>query len=681
MIKRKKSISLALALFSAVSLSGCSSVTSNSNGEILTYTYDGENFSIRTDQIIERYLNQSRNDHAAALFNALDEVVIRMAFQPDGVLASYASTVDATANEQVEKAKDEADTNGQTWEDYLKSQVTGDDLTVEEMEKEFYLTKQYDAMKDTVEDQYFRTFSNYNRADAEDSEMQDEYNLLYGTNGYIQKKVPYHVRHILIQVDASDDYGYSRGHISSDNAHKIYQVFQSLINGNSFASTANSFTDDTGNQGDNGVLNGGEYIMDNDTSFVNEFKLGVYTYDLLLSNNNYASDSTYEEKRSNLHIPESVETDLTDFGVTFIPYGVVQELEKVKDITTTANGQSVYGGDEDYFPRNIYFNKYFQNRNVAFVTDEALYDYSSVNENNVQTDGHMQPTFVDNVSGRTIYTDIDSTGHYDTNASATATGLEGNTFFKPFTFKIEGEEVTKNILCDTNGNPIMVVRNQESSSGIHLIVIERSPFDTTASASDPTKATIEEYYAPVSPKDQNGINPDTKRPYWSSAFPSYTADDNGKSITLPKQTYVQTEKVTLDSDVDNTVENYVTRVSSLRTSIKGAIDTYDTYEWLNPDGKYKLNNIAGKNVQDMVDKYIEKEKRATEDSSAQTLEDSWVSYLNAINEQTRQRRYNLLPEVLAAKFGETWIYQQGMPGYNPSYDDITAVGGTTNGNN
>ena len=113
MIKRKKSICLAIAALSAVSLSGCSSVTNNTEGYILTYTYNGKDLTISTREIINRYLNQNRNDHAAAFYNALNEVVIRRAFAEGGVLSAFSATVDAQATDEVNKAKDDADDNGQ----------------------------------------------------------------------------------------------------------------------------------------------------------------------------------------------------------------------------------------------------------------------------------------------------------------------------------------------------------------------------------------------------------------------------------------------------------------------------------------------------------------------------------------------------------------------------------------
>ena len=687
MIKRKKSICLAIAALSAVSLSGCSSVTSNSEGYILTYTYNGKELSISTREIIDRYLNENRNDHAAAFYNALNEVVIRRAFEEGGPLASFKSTVDNNATNDVNNAKDEADEGGTSWSDYLDGQITDDSLTTEEKEQEFFLKKQYERMQTTVEEQYFENFSDYQK-DSNDStaDLQDEYNLLYGTNGYIQNKVPYHIRHILVQVDASQDYGYSRGHISSDDAHQIYQVVTALANGTSFADTANLYTDDTGNKDSStGTLNGGEYIMDSSTSFVNEFKLGIYTYDLLLSDNDYKSDTNYQTKLDNLHIPESVKDTLTDFGVSLIPYDVILELERVKD-QTTANGVTVNDNDEDYYPRNIYFNKYFQNRNVAFITDESLLsdsqlgyrtDYSSFegdNWKNIYMDKRN-----DKVSGNTVYSDINEEGHYLTSGlTSTKLSESQKNNFKKIT--INGVPLPNNVLCDQNGNPIMVVRNQESSSGIHFIVIERSAFDTTgATQEEPYKATIEEYYAPVTPKEIDGIDSNTQRPYWTTdgTFPVYT--DNG--VTLPKQTYVQTEVVRYDSDVNNTVGNYSTRVSTLRTSIETSIDTYDTFKWLNPNYEIKLNDIAGQDIQSMVETYINKETRASEDTAAQSLEDSWMSYANSIVQQNRQRQYMLLPEVLARHFGEANLYVQGAPGYNAKYDNINSSTGSGSSQN
>ena len=163
MIKRKKSISLALAALAAISLSGCSSVTSSSEGYILTYTYNGNTFNISTGQIIDRYLNENRNEHAATFYDALNEVVIRLAFEEGGDLDEFKSTVDSEATDAVKNEQETADNNGQSWDEYLQGQIPGDDLTTAEREQELFLQKQYEAMKTTVEEQYFERFNDYQR--------------------------------------------------------------------------------------------------------------------------------------------------------------------------------------------------------------------------------------------------------------------------------------------------------------------------------------------------------------------------------------------------------------------------------------------------------------------------------------------------------------------------------------
>ena len=291
MIGKKKVTCLALTALSLISLSSCNDVSTGKNGQILTYDYSGNKLEINTSDIFEKYINENRSDHAKALYDALYEVVVRVNFEKDGLLSSFKKEVEEEATDQVNDEKTKAEDNGQSWEDYLKENVSKDEtLSTAQKEQELYLTKLYDNMKTIVEDQYYEEFKDW-KEDASSTEdekkLQQEYNLLYGKQGYINQYMPYHVRHIVIKNDASQDYAYSRGHISSDDAHEIYQVVERLVAGDDFSTVANNFTEDGGNTTD-GKLNGGQYIMGiqgTNSAFINEFKLGVYTYDLFLKYN------------------------------------------------------------------------------------------------------------------------------------------------------------------------------------------------------------------------------------------------------------------------------------------------------------------------------------------------------------------------------------------------------------
>lgn len=701
MRKRNKTICLALAAMSAVSLSSCNDVTENGEGKIITYTYNDGEASISTKDIMEKYLNENRNDHAKAFYDALYEVVVRANFEKGGLLASYKSKVEDKTTNYIESEKDTAEKNGTSWDDYLKNLgYDEENLSTADREHLLYVNNIYTQMKEIVDEQFYETFKSYtiDDKDATKKAAQEKYNLINGEEGYLDKYVPYHVRHILIKNDASQDYGYSHGHISSDNAEKIYRVFTALVNGDAFSDVANRFTDDPGNES-NGQKNGGEYIMRSTESFVNEFKLGTYTYDVLLDVNHseYKFDNS-EEGKSNknklerLYIPEDAKNEITDFGVTFIPYGVISELNDVKD-RTTKNGEKVYEGDEDYLPRNILFNKYFQNRNIAFVTDEralttqdligapswSTSSSSAVND----TNAYKFTKRNDQVSGKDIYTDITNGGHYKTSGetfSSLTDAQKAN--FKSITVEIEGDQVPKNVLCDNNGNPIMVVRNKESSGGIHLIVIERSAFDvsgklsfnaTTAAQAGIQSADYEkyytklnEYYAPITPKDENGIDSSTSKPKWVESFPHVQESD----YILPKKTYVQTTLIGPHSVVDDTVSNYATRSNKIADQIKETVKDYNKYEWLNGTFNIKLEDVYGVNVQQMVEKYIAKDKNSSLRDTRKTMEDSWTNYSQAIKKQTNERKYMLLPEILATDFGNPELYKPGQPGYNSKYYDV-----------
>lgn len=718
MRKGNKAISLVLTTLSVISLASCD-VTSNSEGKILTYTYNGESLNVSTNDIINKYLDESRGDHAKAIYDALYELVVRASFEEGGTLSAYKTAVESAAKDDIETAKDSADNAGTSWHDYLISQGYDEDNTTDsQRENEFYLAKLYEQMTTRVNKSFENEFRDWDKEsaleaskeDAKKTELLKEYNALWGNSGYINQKIPYHVRHVLVKVDASDTNQYSRGHITSANAESLYKVVNEFVNGTPFKDVA-KLSDDTGS-----ADNGGEYIMDSDESFVNEFKLGLYTYDTLLTDQtSYASQDNYEDKTSVLNIPDSVKQELITLGASYIPYGAVQKIYDTRNVTTNDAGEKIYDGDEDYLPRNIYFNKYFQNHNVGFITNEALIsddkiiaDYES-SKTTTSNDSSVRK-ITDKISGSDIYTDIDDEGHYKTsNELYFKEGDSKAANFKTIKiaqYKENGEieyvETEKPVLCDSEGNPILVVRNQTDSGGIHFMIIERSPFDVDGAASfeheltsyvkaglTETEAknyqtTIEEYYANVPAKSSDTINQTTGMSDYSEDFPHVEATKNGTTVYVPKKTYVQSQYITTKSNVNDTVDTYNSRVSDITEKLDGmsTVQQFSKYYWLqgttdNSAIKIALNTFDGEDtLQDLVNNYIDVQQESNRTSTRKSMQDSWYTYGVALNNQTQQRIYNLFPEILAVKFGDSTIYKQGEAGYNPDYTSIT--GETTN---
>ena len=173
----KKAISLVFTALAVVSLSGCSDVTSNSDGQILTYTYQGQHLDISTDDIIQKYLTESRDEHAKAFYDALYEIVVRASFEKGGALSAYKDAVEATAKDAVEEAKDSADNSGTSWHDYLVNQGYNDaNMTDSERENEFYLDKLYTAMTGRVDNEFNSKFKTWV---VSNDEVQQQYNALW----------------------------------------------------------------------------------------------------------------------------------------------------------------------------------------------------------------------------------------------------------------------------------------------------------------------------------------------------------------------------------------------------------------------------------------------------------------------------------------------------------------------
>ena len=643
MKKTTKSMILALTALSSIALSACG--ISPKEDFVIDYTYDSPNGESTTSEItaqdvLDRYLSQEGTTAAQAYYNAMYEVALRKVFEDEnGKFHEYLSEVQADANQDVAEAKDSANEADTSWEDYLINtlNIKGDNLSVEEREHQYYLQCETTAMKEKVSDEFYETFKQRDPSkDTASQEDIDEFNMVYGENGYINKKVPYHVRDILIKVDA-DASDYTRGEISSTNAQDIYDLLNELVRSNTTTNTygdiARRMSDDTAS-----AATLGEHLMDLDTSFINEFKLGVYTYDALI-NETVIDNETNRARIEQFTMPQNVEQELSHVGVTYIPYEAAFLLNQYKNTEsvidpTTGQELSVNEGNADYYPRNIIFNKYFNSHNVSFITNMKV-DSSDPTNDYTYTD-----------TGATVKTDIDADGNYKLNTEPYfAEGTSEANHFR----EIPGLEYP--VLCDEKGNPILVSRSETSNAGIHFVVIEKSALETTT---DDTP--LNAYYAPLTPITQNGVDPSTGDKYYNPDFPT---DDNGNQIT----TYV-------NNSLTLSVEGYNERVSTLKDKYESYTSTqkdFQLFQWVT-EGNFKAANQA---IQDKIDQYIEYSMLNVDATNEQKLIDSWNDYNNTIIEQENARQMGLIPETCAIHFGDPEYYSEGRLCYyttsaNPS---------------
>lgn len=628
MKKSAKFGALALVALSSVALSGCS--VTKKDDLIIEYSYTPEGTktevtkSISAQDILDRYIAKEGSTAAKAYYDTIYEIALRETFT-NGKFSQYASDIASEANKAVTDAKDAADDADMTWENYLiqnKSIGKEDDgMSLSDREHQFYLDCELDAMEDRVSNEFYDQFSVWNSStDTNTQEDINNYNMVYGENGYINSKLPYHVRDIIIKVDA-DASNYTSGEISQTNAEDLYTLIEALTRTNSttntYADVAKRYTDDS-----SATETMGEYLMDLDTSFINEFKLGIYAYDSIF--NTETNTNSLKEK---FLMPENVLEDLTDIGIDYIPYEAIvllneySDVEKYKD-PVTGNELTVNEGLSSYYPRNILFNKYFNSHNVGFITNKKV-DSSDPTNSYTLTD-----------TGTTVLSDIDEDGNYKVSTEAYfADGTSQATHFQ----KIEGLE--EEVLCDEKGNPIIVVRSETSNAGIHFIVIEKSALENQETA----EVKLNEYYAPVNPLELNGQDPQGN-PYTNPDFPT---DSNGNQL----KTYVNGNQTL-------SVSGYGERVDTLRDkyeSYQSEKKDYLLFQWVT-EGNFKAANST---VQEKVDQYISSQILSADLSDEQSLIDSWNSYDTTLLEQESARKVGLIPETCAIHFGDSEYYGVG----------------------
>lgn len=658
MKKMKMGIVFGLCALTLTSLASCGDITAKDD-LVLTYKFttssgDVKEAEINAQDVYERYLKTNPKDHAKAYYDTIYDVAVRLSFQEGGVLNKYQNEITSSTKLAITNLKNDADKNDQSWSDYLATLSYYDDSKSDkENERMLYLEKELEYMKKKVTKEFDEQFNEWKiDTESENYSNQALYNQLWGNEGYLNVNMPYAVRHLLVKAGDSSD-NFTKSKISSTQATKLHRVFSRLLESNTDTNTFGIIThdesEDTGSVDRNGV-----YVMGTKTGFVNEFKLGIYAYESIINTQKAANYENFLNTKGDSFIglggsKESRDT-VKSIGANYIPYEAIDKLYEYRDLEDV-NGKKVNEGNEEYFPRNILFNKYFNVHNVSFIVNNHI-----AAENPTTAGG-----FINSDSGTAIHSDLDSNGKYKLGAADYITDPSAKSHFKT----IAGLEHP--VLCDEKGNPIMLVVNATSSGGIHLITIEKDYFDFVDINGKTTKkvtvndsrakngsyeVSINEYYAPKSPIYQEGFNSSTGLPYYNvdngsykGEFPQFETTDG---TYLPKSTFINNDVYTTpakyESLVSSTITSEVTSNSYVsETSIKSA----NEFAWLVGETSVEVKNETAKNL---VQAYQNNLKNTAAQSNMESLNSSWEQYATTLENQDRSRKYGLIPETCALRF-------------------------------
>ena len=408
---KKRIIALSVvSLLGTMGLSGCKDVTkSNVNGEDVIVTIGSgdarENYT--ANELFGEYLNTSSG--ASAAFNAVYDVLVGKAVDETQEIKNK---VDGKVTDLQEKAESQARSNGTTYKEELSNLLESEDVEdLDEYKKKVRLSYQ----KEEFEDNYYEE-----QIYSSDVTKSQGLNTLHAE--YIKNENPYHVRHILVKISAAgNNFFPSAETVSAQEAKNLANVIKNLASPSmTFGNVAEFYSED-GSSSNFGSLN---ELMGRKTSYVNEFKFAVFGYDAYVNGNitNGANSLGIPSEIGGLDTKETFENSLN-----FIPFSVADELLKYADITKNVKtGENYKDGKNQYYPRNVLFNKYFSNRGLSFI----------VRDNDT---------------------------------------IDASRFTK---IKIGGVE--KEVLSDENGRPILVTRAGTGSGdsgyqGIHFILVENSP--------------------------------------------------------------------------------------------------------------------------------------------------------------------------------------------------------------
>lgn len=443
-MRKPKHIIAGLAL-SSLLLVGCSTdLVKSKDGSIVTVTIDGNPVKITASGNFDKYLNtpQGLKDY----YDAVYQVVVRALFERSEQATKRAEAYSDAAlrvKEVKETAKNNAKGGGK-YDDELEKLLEQENVeTVKELEEKFAYEKMQEFLKTQFFDGGDSAWITNGMEELIVGEKDANGNLIY--EGYLNNKLPYHVRHLLVKVSAESN-AFVTGTISSSEANKLSSVITALAEGqDTFGLLANRFSEDEGSAKQFGDLG----IMTTSTGYVNEFKLGVYAYDAIYNKDGALTPAD----RAKLEIPTAAVTSLENLGLGEIPYGAALDLKAVRNKEKDDNGKEVMDGKAIYYPRNILFNKYFNKHNISVITPN------------------------DSVVGDEV-------------------GVPNAAFAALPRFKAIPELNGQQVLVDEKDNVILVVRAGASGSyeGIHFIVVERSALLDTVNG-----VTLKDYYTLETP--------------------------------------------------------------------------------------------------------------------------------------------------------------------------------------
>lgn len=666
MKKSKLSIGLVTSFIGALALTSCGETATvnpsdKSVVDFIGYNNSTDRIEINVDELYREF-GQGK-DGTTKYYNAILESLIRYEYpklaadenpkEPD--LKKF-SRIKSEAVDKVKAARqtanDNASNNGtdpeEEWDKILKNNDVDSEENlrlkyVYELEKEamtdWYFKKHFETSEDDTVVGLRQEYIGVSATTDETTGLTKDWTEIEPATENVEPVFPYHVIHILVKLSA-DAGDYSHATISQAEAEKLWDIVRHLVDGQySFEETA-KLSDDTSSSEFGDVE-----LMSTRTSFYNEFKLGTYAYDAILSANNSETADVNDSIYKAFGIDSSAEIVTKTMAEVDPVTGVehrVETKEKVVDLIkeTMLDEVNVHlqdpqtsipaipfdvfrqigllakedkigtfspEGGQASLPRNVLFNAFLNFRSPFVITNELLKQDSVA--------------FGDDQAATETYNFDDEE----------VLKLQSNNFQSG---KLGDPAFAKKVLCDTNGNVVIGVR---STAGIHFMVMRKSVFENTNKKA----------YEKVVYKADGTIDEDASvlKTHTSLEDYYYTAEiPTDKNYDYDHETYVNIKNV-------NDSSYYTNRVNTIKNDVKSsnfdAAYDYRLYETLLnypleggalKDRIHFSDEVEGKSViRANIEKTISQLRESAKLSQEESINKAWTEYLMQLINQNELR--------------------------------------------
>ena len=647
----KRSLSLAMSILAIASLTACDDDYNYPDAkwkEGIIVNVDGKDY--KYDEIYQLFDNSKGS--AQAYFNVAKNILAQLVTPKTDTMLS---NVDTKINDLKNTWKTNARTNNTSYKE--EQEKTFDSENVEDLDelREKYISQQ--QVEKNSQDFYEIN------ANGVTDPSYTYYISEQMTKDYVTNQAPYHVSHVLVKVDASSDgEGYWNGKITADNAKKIGNAVRMLASSDSFGSVAQLVSEDEGSAKMYGELvtttEGSQSVaMEKTTSYINEFKLGLYAYEAYLNPKTKAAEVN-TAVRASLRVPgqasksssfdykndTAVSELITDgtlvgkngaFGIPLskaITLGYVADVEK-----NIVDGSKVDYASETQYPRNILFNNYFNYHGVNFLYDDSDTYEAEFLKDAIEVGAHSGETILtlNDVKNKlpSKYAEYEyvkgQLSKIDAGKFKTVEGISDNLYNYDFDAVTKKSVLTKiptskKILVekDTDTNPVVIVRGGSSGyQGIHFIVVNNDPF----------------------------VNSQNTYQYYRTNIPDASADPaSAKSADYSTNpSLINYVKADINSNT-----TYNARRDAVVAAVKASDSNIDfrLYEEnIKKFGADKFNELLG-DYAGIINKYIEITKESSELGKNSSLDESWETYIQTLALQEEITPRGLVPEVCVSAF-------------------------------